>query len=463
MPSDRNVAAETPSVPGRKLLVLMLFLSCTLNFADRAVFSALAQVIKADLKLTDLELGLLQGLVFAFLYAAVGLPIGFLCERKSRKHIVAIATAIWSLATAFTGIASNFIQLALSRMIVGMGEAGFTPATASMVADVVPRQRRASTMALILLGTPLGTFGGATLAGHIAASWDWRTAFLAFAVPGIIVALGLVILVTEPKRGVFDNPSTAQDPAPSIKQFVVTVINNRPLCWVILGGGLAGFGMTAISQFLAVHLARTHDLNIRDAATAFGAISGISITFGLLVGSFGTDYLARKDVRWPAWGAAIGLICATPLYWTAFYASALTPAFVLLLCAGGFLLMFYGPTTGMIQNLLPVRMRATGVATYTLLYTLIGSGLGPVFVGGASDLMAARAYGGNYLLDCPYGLPPTGASEAIVAACSDASARGMQSALSVVVAVFLISGFCFLRAAPGLLAKAQEHKSHKSA
>ena len=117
--------------------------------------------------------------------------------------------------------------------------------------------------------------------------------------------------------------------------------------------------------------------------------------------------------------------------------------------------MFYGPTTGMIQNLLPTRMRASGVALYTLLYTLIGSGLGPVFVGFVSDRAARAAYAGHYSLDCPAGMPAHGASEAIAAACRQASAQGLQSALSLAVLVFLVAALCFLAAAPGLRRIAQ--------
>ncbi len=440
----------------RRILIFMLFLTCSLNFADRAVFSALAQTIKVDLRLTDLELGLLQGLLFALLYAFVGLPIGLLCERFSRKRIIAAATIIWSAATAGTGVATGFTQLALSRLIVGMGEAGFTPATASMVADIVPRNRRASTMSIIILGTPFGNFGGAVLAGYIAASWDWRTAFLAFALPGIFVAVALLLLTKEPRRGTYDTINPSQANAPSVKQFLSTVIANKPLLWVIAGGGLAGFGMTSISQFLAVFLARTFELDIREAAFAFGAVSGISITFGLLVGSFGTDYLARHDARWPAWGAALGLFLAPPLYWMAFNTPSLPMTIAFLLGAGGMLLMFFGPATGMIQNLLPTRMRASGVALYTLLYTLLGSGLGPVFVGGVSDIAASRFYAGDYSVDCPHGLPLADASAAIASACRAASANGLQTALSIAVTIFFAAAFCFMRVAPGLASASKQ-------
>ena len=114
------------------------------------------------------------------------------------------------------------------------------------------------------------------------------------------------------------------------------------------------------------------------------------------------------------------------------------------------MLVFYGPTSGMIQNLLPARMRASGAALYLMLYTVLGSGLGPVFVGGLSDWAGAAHYGPGYARDCPHGLPPPGAAPGIARACAEASASGIQTALSLAVLVLFVAALCFLAAAPGL-------------
>lgn len=448
--------------PYRIRLVSVLFVVCAFNFADRAVFSALAQTIKADLQLSDLQLGLLQGIVFAVLYAAVGLPIGLLAERLKRTHILAAATAVWSAATVATGMAGSFVQLAAARLLVGMGEAGFMPTTASMVGDVTRRNRRASTMSLILIGTPAGYLIGAPLAGYLSDSFGWRAAFLAFGIPGVIVALALPFLLKEPPRGLADGEVTRRQ-APPIRDFLRAVWNNPTLKWVIAGGSLAGFGMTSISQFLAVFLARTHELSVREAAAAYGSVSGISLAIGLLTGGMVTDALSRRDPRWPAWGAAIGLAMAVPTYLLAFHAGSLWSAIALLLAAGAVLLLYYAPTTGMIQNLLPPQMRASGIALYSLLYTLIGSGLGPVFVGGASDFFGARSYAGNYAVDCPNGLPSAGASELQALACANASASGLTYALSLSVLIFVVSAACFLKAASGLRIKATAKSTQTNA
>ena len=317
-------------------------------------------------------------------------------------------------------------------------------------------------MSLILIGTPVGYLVGAPLAGYLSESFGWRAAFFAFGIPGILVALALPFLLKEPPRGLADGEVTQKE-APPVREFARQVWRAPTLKWVIAGGSLAGFGMTSISQFLAVFLARSHELSVREAAAAYGVVSGISLAIGLVAGGMVTDALSRRDPRWPAWGAAIGLTLAIPVYLFAFRAGSLWLAIALLLLAGALLLLYYAPTAGMIQNLLPPRMRASGIALYSLFYTLIGSGLGPVFVGGASDLFGAHAYAGNYAIDCPNGLPPAGASELQAMACAQASATGLSYALSLSVLIFAVSAACFLKASAGLRAKTEAQSAQTSA
>ena len=172
----------------RRRFVVILLLVAVMNFADRAVFSVLSPLIRAELQLSDTQIGLLQGVSFALLYSLLGIPIGRLAERHSRIRIIAIATAVWSAATAFSGLAGNYLQMALARISVGMGEAGFTAPTSSLVSDHFPRERRASGMSIIMLGLPLGSMLGAIIAGQIAQHWGWRAAFFAFGIPGILIA-----------------------------------------------------------------------------------------------------------------------------------------------------------------------------------------------------------------------------------------------------------------------------------
>lgn len=431
----------------RRTFVLLSFLVATFNFADRAVFAVAAQQIKGELGLSDLQLGILQGIAFALLYAGLGVPIGRLAERTSRVRIVAGAIFVWSAMTMACGTVGNFAHLLLCRMGVGMGEAGSQPATASLVSDLFPRDRRASVMGLILLGSPAGAFLGAAGGGWVASHWGWRAAFVAMGLPGIVIGAIVLLVLREPRRGLADGAPPTPRPAPDFPAFLREVGRKPALMFVLAGGALAGFGMSAVSQFLAIFLARVYDLPPLSAGTLYGTISALSLTGGLLIGSFGTDWLSRRgDGRWPAWGAAIGLFVAPFVYWAAFSAGSARLGTALLILSGCFLLLYYGPTMGMIQNMLEPRMRATGAAVFGMLYTLIGYGGGPTFVGWMSDRFAAAAFTGDYLRTCRLG------HDALAHACAVAAATGVRQALMAAVCVFFLAGGLFLLAARTLRA-----------
>lgn len=434
----------TPSY--QRVFVFLMFVVCLFDFADRAVFAVLAQTIKTELLLTDFQLGLLQGLAFAFLYSLLGVPLARLAERKSRTKIIAACTALWSAATLFCGFVTSFWGLALGRIGVGVGEAGFLPATNSMVGDQYGRNRRSSIMGLIMLGTPAGILTG-SLVGGMFAGPDWRHAFYLLGAGGLIAAGLVLVFIREPARGLADGAKPAISPPPDFKAFLKAVASKPSLMLIIAGGSTAGFGMTSISQFLAVFLARTYEMPVREAAVYYGFISATFLSIGLMVGSFGTDWLSKRDERWPAWGAAIGLCLAPFFYFAAFNVHNITAATVLLVIAGSMLLIFYAPTSGMIQNLLHPRMRATGAATFAMLYTMIGSGLGPTFIGWVSDQMATMAFDGDFHAACPGGVAIAGAGASAAQACLEASALGIQRALNVAVCIFFVAAVLYFFAA----------------
>jgi MFS family permease len=433
----------------RRMFVAMMFVVCIFNFADRAVFAVLAQSIKLDLRLSDTDLGILQGLSFAFLYAVMGIPIGRLAEWASRVKIIASALAIWSMMTIVSGMAQSFLQLMLSRVGVGIGEAGFTPPMSSLVSDHFPSTRRTSMIALIMLGAPTGLLVGSLAGGWIAAHWQWRTALFALGIPGFLVALLLVAALREPSRGLTDGPSPLTAPPPDFRAFLKVLVFKRSLRWIVLGGALSGFGTTAISQFMAVFLARSHHMSVREAGTAYGIISALTLAIGLLAGSFGAEWLSRRDARWPAWCAAAALGCAPFLYFFALTAGDRFASELLLAVSGSALMIFYGPTLGMIQNLLEPRMRATGAAVFGMLYTLIGSGLGPTFVGIVSDMFARTRFpAGEFASRCHSGR--TAAAAPIAQACASASAYGIRCALELAVSAFFLASLSYVVASRSL-------------
>src|SRR5690606_30439444 len=134
-------------------LIFVLLMVSLINFADRAILSVLAQAIKEDLHLTDTDLGVIQGLGFAILYSVLGIPIGLMAERVNRKGLIAICVGAWSIMTVACGFAGSFTTLLLGRIGVGIGEAGFQPVTVSLMSDHFKANRRASVIAVIMLGS----------------------------------------------------------------------------------------------------------------------------------------------------------------------------------------------------------------------------------------------------------------------------------------------------------------------
>jgi len=225
------------------------------------------------------------------------------------------------------------------------------------------------------------------------------------------------------------------------------VIHRRALRYLVIGAAFAGMVMTSISSFLNVFLQRNFHLPVRESGALFGSISGASITIGLIVGALTSDWLAQRDKRWSAWIAIVGLFFAPILYYFAFRMESLAAATIALTAAAAVLLLFYGPTLGMIQNLLEPKMRATGMALWSVFYTLVGSSVGPPIVGFLSDRFAQRAFGTqSFVATCPGGVAPKGAAQTLVDACASASAVGIQQAMSIIVCSAFIACFCYFMA-----------------
>ncbi len=434
--------------PGyQRWLVAVLLLVSAMNFADRAVLSVLAQPIKEDLKLTDTELGMLQGLGFAILYSVLGLPLGWLAERVSRKGLIAVCVAAWSVASAACGMATGFGGMLLGRIGVGIGEAGFLPSSASLLADHFPADRRGSVMGIIALGAPFGFLIGQTVGGWAAAQWGWRMAFIVVGAPGLLVALIVWLTLREPPRGLAEGRPAPVKP-PALGATVRELWSRPTLRRLLLGFTVSGFGMNAVAQFVLPFYLRSFGLPLALAAAVFGAVAFTSNGLGMLAGGFGFDRLARKDPRWLMWGPALAQVLAAPAYLGAFASTSPWVSMAFIWVANLALAACTAPTQASVQNLAGPHTRAFAAALFAMAAGLVGAGLGPTLLGLASDLFARSAFaGGDFLSSCPGGLAGPGAPAAAQAACHAASTAGLRSALMAVQAVFVLAAACYLLAA----------------
>jgi predicted MFS family arabinose efflux permease len=402
------------------------------SFVDRIIIQVLVEPIKGELHVSDADMGLLGGLTFAVLYAVLSIPIARLAERRNRMVIISISTALWSLATAISGLATSFTHLLLARVGVGVGEAAGSPATTSVIADYFPRERRASAMAIYGLAVPFGALVGGSAGGFIALHWGWRAAFLIVGLPGALLALLQWLTVREPARGQND-PGIDVSKTPPFAS-VLRRFRDRPsLLNIIFGATLSTIAGYGVSYFLAAYLSRRFGLDYAQAGLVFGLISGIPASLSFLAGGFLSDWAGRRQAYWYALIPAIGAGLCAPFYMAAVHAETWVIATVLLSISATCQYAYIPAAAAITQNMMEPRMRASATAITGLIYTLVGQGLGPLLVGSLSDHFTERAFAGDFNVACH------AEAAANVQACSQASASGLGMALTLWPLLYLWS------------------------
>jgi predicted MFS family arabinose efflux permease len=441
-------AAPAVSRAYRNYVLVILTLIYTSNFIDRGILGVLAQPIKAELGLADWQIGVLSGLAFAILYSTLGIPVARLAERTNRVTLMAVAVTVWSGMTAACALAGNFWHLLAARVGVGVGEAGCAPPTSSLLADYFPPRQRSTVTGLLSLGIPVGTVGGALIGTFVAQHFGWRAAFLVVGLPGIALAILFKLTVREPVRGAFDADG-ADHAAPSISEVARMLWAKRTFVHLALGSAMASFASYGISTFAIPFLVRGYDLTLSQAGAAFALIFGLAAAIGIAAGGFLVDWAGKRDMRVYVLIPAASFFIASPLFMLAFMQGSLglLAAFIFLPLILQFL--YVGPMSGLTQNMVGARARATTSAILTLVINLIGLGLGPALTGLASDLYAAGAYTGvgDFATACPGGLAPAGAAADAAAACASAAFTGLQRAMVTVSGVVVWAGLHFLLAA----------------
>ncbi len=375
----------------RNFTLALLFGIAFFNYMDRYMLAVLLPAIKADLALSDTEIGFITGVAFTLFYATLGIPIARLADRHSRRVIVSVALMVWSAMTALCGLATNFVQLAVARVLVGVGEAGATPPSHSLLADVFPKAERARALSVMSLGAPVGILAGFLLGGWLATAYSWRVALFAVALPGIALGLGLLRWLPEPARGAADGLSASEAPeAAPFGATLRTLLGNATFRHVSIATGLYTVVWLGVVQWLPSFYMRSFGLGLAEVSTWLAFILSGSQVLGMLGGGFLADRLGRGDLRWYAWLPSVAIFCSIPLFVLALLAGHATWA-LLAMFPPFMISVMQGPASfATIQGVSDVRMRATAAALMLLITNLIGGLLGAQSVGILSDLMAAR-------------------------------------------------------------------------
>jgi MFS family permease len=367
-------------------MLAVLLLAYIFNFLDRQIVSILKIPIKADLGLTDTQLGLLGGIAFASVYSTLAIPIARYADRRGRSRVIAVSVAVWSLFTAICGAAQNFWQLFAARMGVGVGEAGGVAPSYALIADRFPPERRARALAIFSLGIPIGSALGLFFGGWLAQSLDWRIAFAVIGLAGLPVAWMIMRFAPDPQR-----PAGAEDAAETQPSFwaVFALLARKPSFWLLsfgaASGSICGYGLGFwLPSFFNTDLG----LSLGDIGSYFGSIVLVGGTIGIFFGGWLADRLGgARPGAYAAIPAAAFLITA-PAYAAAMFSPSLTLGWFLFVVPYGLSLVWLGPIITAVQNLVAPASRATASASFLLINNLIGIGFGTFVFGFVSDRLA---------------------------------------------------------------------------
>ena len=377
---------------GRRAWIALgsLWFIYVLNFLDRQLLSILAKPIQDSLNITDSQLGLLGGLYFAMFYCFIAIPVGWLADRTNRVRVLAIACGIWSAATIACGLSRSYAQLAVARMTVGFGEAGGVPPSYAIIADYFPPHRRGMALGLYNLGPPIGAALGIAFGASIAAAFSWRDAFLVVGAVGIVAAIAVVFVVREPRRGGLDGlaAGTVQPKAgfgETLKMFFTSPV----LLLASFGSGATQFITYGLGNFATLFLMREKGMALADLAVWYALVVGVGMSAGIFCSGWAIDRFTRRSKRAYGLVPAVSLILAIPFY-CAFVWAPTWPLALVFLTAPTFLNYFYlSSSVALVQAEVRPNQRVMSGALLLLVMNFIGLGLGPTYVGAASDVFRA--------------------------------------------------------------------------
>ncbi len=353
---------------------------------DRQIMGILLEPIKLELGASDTQMGFLIGLTFAVFYATLGMPIAMLADRSNRRNIITAAISIWSVMTVVCGYAANFLQLALARIGVGVGEAGSSPPSHSIIADLFGPEHRGTAMGVFALGVNIGLLIAYLAGGWLTENWGWRATFVTVGLPGLLFAAILYFTTREPERGASEQLQSNTDSPPSFAVVARHMWSVRSIRHVVIGSSLAGFVGYGFVLWMPSFLLRSHGLSPTEIGLVLALMTGVVGGLGTFTAGRLADALAKRDIRWRVWVVAAGKAGYVPFLAAVFVVDELWQALLLYVIPAFFAGFYLAPTFALIQGLVSLRMRALASSITLFVLNIIGLGFGPQVVGIMSDM-----------------------------------------------------------------------------
>ena len=370
-------------------VLAVLWFVYVLNFLDRQLLSILAKPIQDSLHVTDGQLGLIGGLYFAVFYCFIAVPVGWFADRTNRVSVLSLACAIWSAATMACGFANTYPQLVVARMTVGFGEAGGVPPSYALITDLFPPGRRGTAFGFYNLGPPIGATLGIAFGASIAAAFDWRYAFITIGLVGLLTAAAVRLFVREPVRGRFD-ANAARVAKSGFAETLRAFFTRKTLVLAALGSAATQMITYGMGNFTTLFLMREKGMTLKEVAVWYALVALIGMSSGMIVSGRLIDRMTKRSKAAYATLPAISLTFALPFYVAFVWAP--TWQLSLIFLTGALMLNYFylSSSVALVQEEVRPDQRVMSGALLLLVMNFIGLGLGPTWVGAASDWFAAR-------------------------------------------------------------------------
>ncbi|MDP3173966.1 MAG: MFS transporter [Phenylobacterium sp.] len=370
------------------VVVAILTLIYTFNYLDRKILAILAEPIRLELGLSDTAIGLLSGFAFAVFYTTLGVPLAWLADRARRVWIIAAACTLWSLFTAACGMATNFVQLALFRTGVAIGEAGGGPPSFSLISDYFPPERRGKALAIYILGIPLGVILGSAAGGYVAAVHGWRMAFFAVGLPGVLLAILLLVVVREPKRGAMDPLAAGQTEhakAPPLMTALKYFFRDRTLLLAAFAAAGSSFVGNAVVGWAPSYLMRAKGMEMTQIAAYYSVATGVAGVAGTILAGWMVDKWGPRNPRIYGLVPGVSFLISLPFFLFALWTPG-WPLSMVCMSLPFFVNSAYQPAIfAVVQNSVPPAQRAISSAILMFVQSMLGLSGGPLLVGLVSD------------------------------------------------------------------------------
>ena len=448
--STQNTGESFGSFGYRSYVLISLTAVYIINFLDRILISVIGRPIIDEFGLSNFQFGILTGFGFALFYTTLGIPIARLSDRYSRVRIIGFCAILWSIATILCGYTVGFVSLLFARLAVGIGEAGCTAPSNSLISDYYKPIERPAALGIFAGGIMIGSVLAQLTGGYVLQLFSWREAFIYVGAPGVIFGLLILTTVKEVPRGYSDPPDTPIKEQPSVKEAFAEIFKKKTFWLVSIGSSLATLAGYSLLSFMPLFIQYTYELGPAETAIRFMAVFGVAGAIGTWLGGFATQYFLKRTVLAPILVPAFACLVVVPLMIIGFLTVNLNLMFWMFLISGVFQTVYLGPMFSVTQSVVSVRVRATSIGILLFIINLIGYGIGPPLIGLLADFFTNSYLAtstASEVLTAKCNFSDANLSQLLKDTCLQAKTYGMRTACLITISFFFLASLFFTASA----------------